>query len=51
MDSIYKINSVQSDPFTATQNLVDFVIPAGQVLDLTNSHINLVAQVSGSNTL
>lgn len=50
MDSIYKINSVQSDPFTATQNLVDFVIPAGQVLDLTNSHINLVAQVSGSNS-
>tara|TARA_R110002072_G_scaffold239351_1_gene397339 strand:+ start:589 stop:2127 length:1539 start_codon:yes stop_codon:yes gene_type:complete len=50
MDSIYKINSVQSDPFTATQNLLDFVIPSGQVLDLSESHINLVAQVSGSNS-
>lgn len=50
MDSIYKINSVQSDPFTETQNLLDFVIPAGQVVDLSESHINLVTQVTGANS-
>ena len=50
MDSIYKINSVQSDPFTQTQNLLDFTIAENQVLDLSESHINLVVQASGSNS-
>lgn len=41
MDAYEKIQSIQGGEFTATQNLVDFRIPAGGVYDLNDSFINL----------
>lgn len=41
MDKFVKFVSQQSPPFTSTQNLVDFVVPASGVYDLRDSYINL----------
>lgn len=44
MDKIYKITSNQGD----IENLLDFDIPEGDVLDLSKSHVNLICQVANS---
>ena len=41
MNKIVKTTSIQSGPFTATQNLVDFNIPGGRQYDLRNAYVNL----------
>ena len=50
MDRITKVNSVQGGGFTQTQNLVDFIIPKGMVIDMSKSHllINCDIQNDGS---
>ena len=50
MDRITKINSLQGGDFSATQSLVDFVIPRGMVVDMSKSHllINCDIQNDGS---
>jgi len=39
MDRITKINSVQGGDFSATQNLCDFIIPSGMVINMKKSHL------------
>ena len=39
MDKIFKLQSRNSDNITSTQNLVDFDIPANEVLDLSKSYV------------
>ncbi len=39
-DQYLKIQSVQGGPFSSSQNLVDFRIPAGEVYDLSDSYVN-----------
>lgn len=39
MDRITKVNSVQGGDFSATQNLCDFIIPSGMVINMKKSHI------------
>ena len=46
MDKIIKLNSRQGGPFTTTQNLCDFDIPADGTYDLSASYINLFARVT-----
>ncbi len=46
MNSIQKINSVQGGVLTASQNLVDFNIPAGMKVDMSKSYINLNCEIS-----
>ena len=46
MDKVMKINSRQGGPFAATNNLVDFDIPGDGTYDMTNSFVNLVANVA-----
>ena len=46
MDKIIKLNSRQGGPFTSTQNLCDFDIPADGTYDLSASYINLFARVT-----
>ncbi len=41
MDKFVKYQSQQGGNFTVNQNLVDFVLPAGQVYNLHDSYINL----------
>ncbi len=41
MDAYLKIQSVQGGEFTSSQNLVDFVIPEGHVIDLNDTFIQL----------
>lgn len=50
MDRITKINSVQGGAFSATQNLVDFIIPKGMVINMKKSHlmVNCDIQNDGS---
>lgn len=50
MDRITKINSVQGGDFSATQNLCDFIIPKGMVINMKKSHllINCDIQNDGS---
>lgn len=48
MDKIIKLNSRQGGPFTATQNLCDFDIPADGTYDLSESYINLFARIVGT---
>ena len=40
MDRVIKINSLQGS-FNDTKNLIDFVIPRGEVYDLSQSYINI----------
>ena len=42
MNSVIKLNSLQSGAFSSTKNLLDFELPAKQ-LDLEKSYVNLVA--------
>ena len=44
MDKIYKITSNQGE----IENLLDFDIPEGDVLDLSKSHVNLICQVANT---
>lgn len=50
MDRISKINSVQGGNFTPDQNLCDFVIPSGVIIDMKKSYlmINCDIQNDGS---
>ena len=41
MDRVIKINSLQGS-FNDTKNLIDFVIPRGEVHDLSQSYINML---------
>lgn len=45
-DKIIKLQSLQGSGFDANKRLCDFSIPSGQVYDLSDSYINLVATVS-----
>ena len=45
MDAYLKIQSVQGGEFTSSQNLVDFVIPEGHVIDLNDTFIQLNGNV------
>tara|TARA_R100000951_G_scaffold84058_4_gene71815 strand:+ start:144 stop:1589 length:1446 start_codon:yes stop_codon:yes gene_type:complete len=45
MDKVIKINSVEGGPFTATQNICQFVLPEGNVYDLNDSYINLNVKI------
>mgnify|MGYP003647322531 CR=1 FL=1 len=45
MDKVIKINSVEGGPFTNTQNICQFNIPAGAVYDLEDSYINLNTKI------
>ena len=45
-----KYQCVQSGGFSATKKLIDFVIPAGGVVDLSNSHININCSIPGDGT-
>ena len=45
MDKVIKINSVEGGPFTNTQNICQFVIPAGAVYDLEDSYINFNTKI------
>ena len=46
MDKFVKINSVQAGDFTATQNLIDFTIPAGDVISLRDSYLNFNVKIN-----
>ena len=50
MQRITKINSVQGGDFSPTQNLCDFIIPSGMVINMKKSHllINCDVQNDGS---
>lgn len=39
MDRITKVNSVQGGDFSATQNLCDFIVPSGMVINMKKSHL------------
>ena len=49
MDKVFKIHSVESEDLTQAQNVLNFDIPAGEVLDLSKSYVALKARVTGSN--
>ena len=46
MDKVIKINSRQGGPFTKTNNLVDFDIQPDGTYDMTDSFVNLVANIT-----
>jgi len=46
MNKIIKISSNQGGSFTATNNLVDFDIPADGVYDLSKSYVNLMMSIT-----
>ena len=50
MDKIFKLQSRNSDTITSTQNLVDFDIPSGEVLDLSKSYVSLIMKASATVT-
>ena len=50
MDKIFKLQSRNSDNITAAQNLVDFDIPANEVLDLSKSYVSLIMKASATIT-
>jgi len=41
MDKIFKVNSIESNDITETQNLLNFEIPEGEVLDLSKSYMSV----------
>ena len=48
MDKQFKIPSLQNPvAFSASENLVDFEIPAGEVYDMSKSYVSFNARVSG----
>ena len=50
MNKIIKISSNQGGSFSATNNLVDFDIPADGVYDLSKSYVNLMMSISETPT-
>lgn len=42
-----KYQCQQAGGFSATKKLIDFIIPAGGVVDLSNSHININCSIAG----
>ena len=50
MDKIFKLQSRNSDNITSSQNLVDFDIPANEVLDLSKSYVSLIMKASATIT-
>lgn len=50
MDRISKINSVQGGSFNADQNLCDFVIPAGSVINMKKSYLMINCDIQNDNS-
>ncbi len=50
MDKIFKVYSVQSEDLSSTQDLLDFEIPEGEMLDLSKSYVSINARVAGDGT-
>jgi len=46
MDKFVKINSNQAGDFTASQNLIDFTIRAGDVISLRDSYLNFNVKIN-----
>lgn len=46
MDKIFKVNSIESNDITETQNLLNFEIPEGEVLDLSKSYMSVRVKTS-----
>jgi len=46
MDRITKVNSVQGGDFSATQNLCDFIIPSGMVINMKKSHLMINCDIT-----
>jgi hypothetical protein len=49
MDRVFKVHSVESEDLSSTQNLLNFHIPDGEMLDLSKSYVSLNARVTGGN--
>jgi len=49
MDKVFKVHSVESEDLSSTQNLLNFRIPEGEMLDLSKSYVSINARVSGAN--
>lgn len=50
MDKIFKVNSIESNDITETQNLLNFDLPDGEVLDLSKSYMSVRVKPSGTIT-
>jgi len=48
MNKVFKVHSVQSEDLSITQNLLDFDMPEGEMLDLSKSYVSINARVEGS---
>jgi hypothetical protein len=48
MNKVFKVHSVQSEDLSTTQNLLDFDMPEGEMLDLSKSYVSINARVEGS---
>jgi hypothetical protein len=48
MNKVFKVHSVQSENLSTTQNLLDFDMPEGEMLDLSKSYVSINARVEGS---
>jgi hypothetical protein len=49
MDRVFKVHSVESEDLSSTQNLLNFHIPDGEMLDLSKSYVSINARVAGGN--
>ncbi len=50
MDRITKVNSVQGGDFSANQNLCDFIIPSGMVINMKKSHLMINCDIQNAGT-
>ncbi len=50
MDRITKVNSVQGGDFSPTQNLCDFIIPSGMVINMKKSHLMINCDIQNAGT-
>ena len=50
MFRITKISSVQGGDFSASQNLCDFIIPSGMVIDMSKSHLMINCDIQNDGT-
>jgi hypothetical protein len=50
MDRITKINSVQGGDFSPTQNLCDFIIPSGMIINMKKSHLMINCDIQNDGT-
>ncbi len=46
MNSVLKLNAVQSGAFSSSKNLLDFDLPAGSQYDMESSYVNLLCDVA-----